>query len=104
MIDSADGISFGELADSGVPAALLLEELPEPEAAPKPDPPAGASAAPCAVPAAGSAATPGADEDAELDPLPEQPASPQPQMMVPAIVPAMSTRARCVRRRRCLSK
>ena len=92
------------VADSGAPPALLLEELAEP-AKPEAAALAGTSA-PCAAPgapAAGTAATPAADEADELAPLLEQPASPQPQMMVPAIVPAMSTRARCAPRRRCLS-
>jgi hypothetical protein len=96
MIDWLAGSSRAEVDDWLEPPRAVP---PDPLALPGPlaaKPPAGAAGAAGAPAAAGAWAAPAtaADEDAELLELPEQPASPQPQMMVPAIVPAMSTLAR----------
>jgi hypothetical protein len=81
-----------------------LAVLPDPLAAP-PDPLAGKPPDPLAAGAAAGAwaAPASAAEDEALAPLPEQPASPPPQMMVPAMVPAMSILARCFSQKRSMS-
>jgi hypothetical protein len=81
------GDSRTERADWPLPAALVDPKPPEPLAA-EPLLPAEFAAAGSAAGAA--AIAPVASE--LLAPLPEHPASAQPQMTVPAMVPAMSTR------------
>jgi hypothetical protein len=92
MISWLAGDSRTERADWPLPAALVDPKPPEPLAAEPLLPAELAAAGSAACPAAG-----GGPAIAALDPellalLLEQPASAQPQMTVPAMVPAMSTR------------
>jgi hypothetical protein len=84
----------------------LAAELPDPLDPPDPTDPLFAKppAALAAGAATGAWAAPASAAEDELAALPEQPASPPPQMMVPAMVPAMSACARCFSKKRSMSR
>jgi hypothetical protein len=103
MIDWAVGTSLAEVADAGLPDAELppvlaageLEDEPKPAASRLTAwPGAGFAGFAWFAGRIGTPAAPAPEEAEWLGLLPEQPASPPPPMMMPAVAPAMSTRPR----------